>query len=170
MERGRQGCASDLSRDKIATPEVTFPNSGAGRFDINERDKRVSNPLNNVEAITVFSDDVPASREFYTTVFAAPILFEDEVSVALRIGAIVINVLARTEAPALVAPAPVAESGAAASVMLTVNVADVDVVCSALRERGVDLVNGPIDRPWGRRTAVFLDPSGLPWEIAQELG
>lgn len=54
--------------------------------------------------------------------------------------------------------------------MLTVNVVDVDAVCAALRERGVELVNGPIDRPWGRRTAVFVDPSGLPWEIAQELG
>jgi uncharacterized glyoxalase superfamily protein PhnB len=40
-------------------------------------------------------------------------------------------------------------------------------VCSALQEIGVDLVNGPIDRPWGRRTASFADPSGHVWEIAQ---
>tara|TARA_R110001606_G_scaffold339133_1_gene487171 strand:- start:66 stop:233 length:168 start_codon:yes stop_codon:yes gene_type:complete len=53
--------------------------------------------------------------------------------------------------------------------MLTINVADVDAVCVALAEREVTLVNGPIDRPWGRRTAVFLDPSGAPWELAQEL-
>lgn len=130
----------------------------------------MSEALDNVEVITVFSDDVSASREFYTRVFDAPILFEDEVSVVLRIGAIVINVLARTEAPKLLTPEPVAESGAAATVMLTVKVADVDAVRATLRERGVELVNGPIDRPWGRRTAVFLDPSGLPWEIAQELG
>ncbi|MBH0054579.1 VOC family protein [Salinibacterium sp. SWN139] len=129
----------------------------------------MTSSLDNVEAITVFSDNVPASREFYTRVFAAPILFEDEVSVALRIGAIVINVLARSEAPALIAPEPIAEAGAAASVMLTVNVPDVDAACAAVREHGVELVNGPVDRPWGRRTAVFLDPSGLPWEIAQEL-
>ncbi|MBH0084269.1 VOC family protein [Salinibacterium sp. SWN167] len=130
----------------------------------------MTSSLDNVEAITVFSDNVPASREFYTRVFAAPILFEDEVSVALRIGAIVINVLARSEAPALIAPEPIAEAGAAASVMLTVNVPDVDAACAAVREHGVELVNGPVDRPWGRRTAVFLDPSGLPWEVAQELG
>ncbi|MBH0099500.1 VOC family protein [Salinibacterium sp. NSLL150] len=129
----------------------------------------MTSSLDNVEAITVFADDIPASREFYTTVFAAPILFEDDVSVALRVGAIVINVLARTKAPALIAPEPIAEAGAAASVMLTVNVPDVDAACAAVREHGVELVNGPIDRPWGRRTAVFLDPSGLPWEIAQEL-
>jgi uncharacterized glyoxalase superfamily protein PhnB len=126
--------------------------------------------LNNVEAITVFTDDIAASREFYVGVFAATIVYEDEVSCMFRVGSLIVNLLARTEADELVTPAPIAQSGAAASVMLTVNVADVDAVCAELRERGVELVNGPIDRPWGRRTALFFDPSGLPWEIAQELG
>jgi uncharacterized glyoxalase superfamily protein PhnB len=31
------------------------------------------------------------------------------------------------------------------------------------------LLNGPIDRPWGRRTAAFADPAGHLWEVAQEL-
>ena len=125
--------------------------------------------LNNVEAITIFSNDVAASRSFYISIFNASVHFEDDVSVALRIGTIVINVLARSEAPELLNPAPVAKSGGGASVMLTINVTDVDAVCVALAEREVTLVNGPIDRPWGRRTAVFLDPSGVPWELAQEL-
>ena len=34
-------------------------------------------------------------------------------------------------------------------------------------EIGVDFLNGPIDRLWGRRTASFADPSGHVWEIAQ---
>lgn len=126
--------------------------------------------LNNVEAITVFTDDVAASREFYAGVFAATIVYEDEASCMFQVGSLVVNLLARTEADDLIAPAPVAQAGAAASVMLTVNVADVDAVCAELRGRGVELVNGPSDRPWGRRTALFLDPSGLPWEVAQELG
>jgi uncharacterized glyoxalase superfamily protein PhnB len=33
----------------------------------------------------------------------------------------------------------------------------------------VALLNGPIDRPWGRRTAAFADPAGNVWEIAQIL-
>jgi uncharacterized glyoxalase superfamily protein PhnB len=32
--------------------------------------------------------------------------------------------------------------------------------------RGVKLLNGPIDRPWGPRTASFMDPAGHIWEIA----
>ena len=125
--------------------------------------------LNNVEAITVFVDDVAAGREFYSTVFSATIIFEEGDSCMFQIGALIVNLLARSEADDMIGPAAVAQPGAAASVMLTVNVPDVDAACAAARERGVELVNGPMDRPWGRRTAVFLDPSGLPWEIAQEL-
>jgi lactoylglutathione lyase len=36
-----------------------------------------------------------------------------------------------------------------------------------LQEQGVTLRNGPVDRPWGRRTAAFTDPPGNVWEIAQ---
>ncbi len=31
------------------------------------------------------------------------------------------------------------------------------------------LLNGPIDREWGVRTASFTDPDGHIWEIAEQL-
>jgi lactoylglutathione lyase len=46
---------------------------------------------------------------------------------------------------------------------------DANAVCDALAAREVVLLNGPIDRPWGMRTACFADPDGHIWEIAQEL-
>ncbi|HPM51986.1 MAG TPA: hypothetical protein PK282_07100, partial [Rhodoglobus sp.] len=30
----------------------------------------------------------------------------------------------------------------------------------------VEQLNGPVDRPWGIRTAAFADPAGHVWEIA----
>jgi catechol 2,3-dioxygenase-like lactoylglutathione lyase family enzyme len=36
-----------------------------------------------------------------------------------------------------------------------------------LPARGVELLNGPIDRLWGIRTASFHDPAGHLWEIAK---
>jgi uncharacterized glyoxalase superfamily protein PhnB len=33
----------------------------------------------------------------------------------------------------------------------------------------VELLNGPLNRPWGVRTASFTDPGGHIWEVAQEL-
>ena len=56
-----------------------------------------------------------------------------------------------------------------ASSVMTIEVSDVDEVCEDLSRRGVELLNGPIDRSWGRRTASFVDPAGHVWEIAQSI-
>jgi uncharacterized glyoxalase superfamily protein PhnB len=40
-------------------------------------------------------------------------------------------------------------------------------MCAQLTARGVTLLNGPMDRPWGVRTASFSDPGGHIWEIAK---
>jgi uncharacterized glyoxalase superfamily protein PhnB len=42
----------------------------------------------------------------------------------------------------------------------------VDAMCAELTKRGATLLNGPMDRPWGIRTASFRDPGGHIWEIA----
>jgi uncharacterized glyoxalase superfamily protein PhnB len=51
-----------------------------------------------------------------------------------------------------------------------VPVEDVDAAARGLAERGVTLLNGPVDRPWGVRTAAFADPAGHVWELAQPTG
>lgn len=120
-----------------------------------------------VEVITLFVDDIVSSKVFYAKVFASETVWEDAVSSVLRFGGLLINLLEASQAPPLVEPLHVAQSSAGARALLTIRVADVDQVCSALRAIGVELLNGPIDRPWGRRTASFADPSGHVWEIAQ---
>jgi len=120
-----------------------------------------------VEVITLFVDDIASSKAFYAKVFASETVWEDAVSSVLRFGGLLVNLLDASQAPPLVEPLRVALSSAGARALLTIRVVDVNQVCSALREIGVDLLNGPIDRPWGRRTASFSDPSGHVWEIAQ---
>ena len=122
-----------------------------------------------VFAITLFTDDLPASKEFYTRVFGAPARYEDAESAAFALPNVLINVLTATAAPELIAPAPVAPSSAGARVQFTINVADVDATCATLAELGVALLNGPLDREWGIRTATFQDPGGHVWEIASPL-
>ena len=70
-------------------------------------------------------------------------------------------------APELIAPAAVAPPEAGVRLQLTINVDDVDATCAALAKRGVELLNGPMDRPWGIRTPAFRDPGGHFWEIAK---
>jgi len=70
-------------------------------------------------------------------------------------------------APELVEPAVVAGPDAGTRALLTITVDDVDAMCAELAARGVELLNGPMDRPWGVRTAAFRDPGGHVWEIAK---
>jgi lactoylglutathione lyase len=63
----------------------------------------------------------------------------------------------------------VAGRDAGSRYQLTIGVDDADAVCAELARRGVTLLNGPLDRPWGLRTASFTDPGGHIWEIAQKL-
>lgn len=125
--------------------------------------------LDNLEVVTLFVEDIDDARSFYAKVFAVETVYEDPVCSVLRFGGIMINLLQATEAPQLVEPAPVAPVASGSRVLFTIKVDDVDAVCDRLRDQGVRLLNGPVDRPWGRRTAAFADPSGHVWEVAQEI-
>lgn len=113
-----------------------------------------------LSAITLFTEDLPPSRAFYAEVFRLSKVFEDDVSVAFSLGGTILNVLAVSEAPELVIPAPVGGPDAGSRLQFTIEVDDVDAVSAELAGRGVTLLNGPIDRPWGVRTAAFADPAG----------
>jgi len=125
--------------------------------------------LNALEVLTLFVDDIDEAKDFYSKVFEPETVYADDVSAVLSFGGVMLNLLAATEAPQLVEPTPVTPAAAGARMLLTIKVEDVDTVCALLANRGVTLLNGPVDRPWGRRTAAFADPSGHVWEVAQEL-
>jgi lactoylglutathione lyase len=61
---------------------------------------------------------------------------------------------------------PVAPGPAGEIVLL---VEDVDAIAAALRGRGLPLLSGPADRPWGHRTVHVADPDGFVVEFAQEI-
>lgn len=120
-----------------------------------------------ISAITLFVEDVALAKAFYLKVFAVPVVFEDAQSAVFKIGGTLVNLLATDAARELIAPAQVATREAGARAQLTITVDDVDAVCADLVRRGVTLLNGPMDRPWGIRTASFADPGGHIWEIAK---
>ena len=64
---------------------------------------------------------------------------------------------------------PTARPDAGTRAQLTLTVDDVDARCAELESRGVQLLNGPMDRPWGVRTAALADPAGHVWELAQPI-
>jgi lactoylglutathione lyase len=106
------------------------------------------------------------AKRFYLKVFGLPVVFETDDSAVFKFGDTLVNLLKTTSARELIEPATVADRAAGARLQLTIQVDDVDALCAELAARGVTLLNGPIDRPWGIRTASFTDPGGHIWEIA----
>lgn len=122
-----------------------------------------------IAAVTLFVEDLADAKAFYLRTFGLPVVFEDDESVVFRFGSTLVNLLKESAGPELIAPAKVAVKGAGSRCQFTIDVEDVEAACERLASRGVVLLNGPLDRPWGVRTASFQDPDGNIWEIAQPL-
>ena len=129
----------------------------------------MSESLKSVGAITMFIDDTTRSKAFYEQVFGVKAVYEDEDAVAFQFENMIVNLLRVRAAHELIAPAPVGDADAPRRFQLTIEVEDTDAVCEQLAARGAELLNGPMDREWGLRTAAFTDPDGHIWEVAAKI-
>ncbi len=122
------------------------------------------------EVLTLFVDDLETSKRFYNRIFSPTKIFEDDVSSVIKFGGLVVNLLQASEASILIEPrVSTTPRAVGTSALFTIRVENVDAVCDYLQNHGAAMLNGPINRPWGRRTAAFEDPSGHVWEIAEVL-
>ena len=129
----------------------------------------MSASLKSVGAITLFVEDPRRSQSFYAEVFDLPVIWEDEDSAVFQFENTIVNLLRVPAASELIEPGTVGSRESGARFQLTIWVDDADAVSAELATRGVKLLNGPINREWGVRTASFTDPDGHIWEIAQKL-
>jgi catechol 2,3-dioxygenase-like lactoylglutathione lyase family enzyme len=120
-----------------------------------------------IAAITLFVEDLEATRQFYRDVFGLPVFFENHDSAVFKFGETLVNLLKVDQARELIEPALIGGREAGARFQFTLEVDNVDAMCGRLASLGVELLNGPMDRPWGPRTASFKDPAGHIWEIAR---
>ncbi|GGK36993.1 hypothetical protein GCM10008955_33620 [Deinococcus malanensis] len=122
----------------------------------------------NIFAITLLTENLEEAKAFYQRVFDLPISFEGDTSAVFQFGSTLINILAISQAEELIAPATAARPQDGARAVYTLRVENVDARCAELTAKGVRLLNGPMDRPCGIRTASFQDPMGTIWEVAQD--
>lgn len=126
--------------------------------------------LKHIDAITLFIADISRSKCFYADALGWSVQWEDTQSVGFDAGNTIVNLLLESEATNLIAPVAVGSAGVGQRVMFSIFVENTDAVLEQLAERGITPVNGPIDRPWGMRTACVVDPDGYVWEVAQRIG
>jgi catechol 2,3-dioxygenase-like lactoylglutathione lyase family enzyme len=124
---------------------------------------------NGIDAITLFVEDLEASKAFYRDAFDLQVVFEDDDSAVFDFQSSVVNLLKRSAVTELIGPAQMASREAGSPLVFTLEVDDVDQACAELASRGVELLNGPLDRPWGIRTASIRDPDGYIWEVARKI-
>jgi catechol 2,3-dioxygenase-like lactoylglutathione lyase family enzyme len=116
-----------------------------------------------------FVEHLEPTRRFNQEVFGLEVIYQDDVSAVVALENLMINLLQASNASTLVEPRTVGGPGSDQRALLTIPVDDTNAVCAQLRQHGVTLLNGPVDHPWGRRTAAFADPAGSIWEVAQVL-
>jgi catechol 2,3-dioxygenase-like lactoylglutathione lyase family enzyme len=125
--------------------------------------------LSGLTLINLFVEDLPAAKALYRDVLGLELAFEDENASAYKLGNVLVNLLSVPAAREQIAPATAAAPDTGVRVQLAITVEDIDAECAALAAKGVSLVNGPEDQPWGMRTACFADPAGHLWELAQPI-
>ena len=126
-------------------------------------------PLSGLSLVNLFVEDLESAKPFYADVLGLEFAFGDEYAAAYKLGDTLINLLTVPSAARQIAPATVADPDAGVRVQLAIVVDEIDARCAELTEKGVAIVNGPTDQPWGMRTACFTDPAGHLWEFAQPI-
>jgi lactoylglutathione lyase len=124
-------------------------------------------PIRSIDYTVIFARNMPAMREFYETTLGFPLHKQlGPAWLEFRVGS---NVLALTER-GLVFDDPAPPHGAL-SLQMAFRVAPAEVAtCAAtLEERGIKIISGPTDQPWGHRTLFFRDPDGNVLEIYAEI-
>ena len=126
--------------------------------------------LKSVNVITLFVENELRSKEFYEQIFDVVGVDEGHGTVIFQFDNLFLRLLRRGEAESeMLGQVPVGDARAGTTVQLAFRVEDTDIFCRELAEREISIVYGPVDRPWGVRSAAFVDPDGHVWQFSSDL-
>ena len=124
-------------------------------------------PIRSIDYTVIFARQMAAMREFYGRTLGFPL--HKELSprwVEFRVGS---NVLALAEPGSRFADPPPPVGVLTVQLAFRVGRDEVDTCAAVLAERGVKIIEGPTDQPFGHRTLFFRDPDGNVLEIYAEI-
>ena len=115
----------------------------------------------------LFVADLGRARDFYENAMGLEHVHgTDGVDAYFKIGSDGLMLISDNPADDLLSPRDVdREPSRGARFVMATEVADVDAAYTELRDRGVQFLRVPEDRPWGLRCAHFADLDGNVWEI-----
>lgn len=122
--------------------------------------------ITNVDYVVLYVEDVKRSIDFYRDVVELEFKLERSGYAEFVTTGTKFGLYERSRLPTLIGSQP---APGVASVDLVFLVDDVDSVAERLKSLGVEILSGPVDRPWGHRTIHFYDPDHNVVEFAQEI-
>jgi lactoylglutathione lyase len=123
-------------------------------------------PFTRVDYVILYVGDLDRAISFYRDVIGLPFKFTQSGYAEFATEGTKFALYDRSGLPALIGRDG---TDAEATMEVAFLVDDVDREARRLREAGVAVLSGPVDRPWGQRTLHVLDPDGHVVELAQEL-
>lgn len=122
--------------------------------------------MRSVDYVILFVGDLEASIAFYRDVLDLPFKFAEHGYAEFATEGTRFGLFERDRLPDLIG-LQARTGGPEAEVVFVVD--DVDAWAGRLRDAGVEMVSGPVDRPWGHRTLHVADPDEHVVELAQEI-
>ena len=116
--------------------------------------------------VILYVDDLDRSVAFYRDLLGLPFKFAQAGYAEFATEGTRLALYERARLPELIGRAAARGEPAMETVFL---VPDVDAEAERLRQAGVEVLSGPIDRAWGHRTLHLLDPDAHVVELAQEI-
>jgi lactoylglutathione lyase len=119
-----------------------------------------------VDYVILYVGDLDRAVGFYRDVVGLPFKFADAGYAEFATPNLKFGLYERGRLPELLGREVAGGGDPAGEILFLVD--DVDAEAERLRAAGVEILSGPIDRPWDQRTLHFLDPDAHVVEFAQE--
>ena len=120
-----------------------------------------------IDYVILYVGDLDASVRFYRDVLGLPFSDRMETYAEFRLANLKLGLYDRAHLPELIGREGSETRAPASEIVFLVE--DVDAEGERLGAAGVEILSGPVDRPWGHRTLHVADPDGHVVEIAQEI-
>jgi lactoylglutathione lyase len=123
--------------------------------------------MDHIGYVILFVGDLERSTAFYRDVIGLPFKLQGDGYVEFATQGTRFGLYDRNRLGELTGQDAEAPGRAGGEVVFLVG--DVDAEAERLREAGVAILKGPVDRAWGHRTVHVADPDGFVVELATEI-
>lgn len=121
--------------------------------------------FNKLFAICLLVEDFKTSLDFYKDVLGLEVNNINDTFADFKVGETSLAIFQKKEA-VFMFPKKYMTSGGGS--VLAFQVKDIEKSCIQLKNKGVEIFEGPKTTPWGQKVAYFLDPDKNIWEISEK--